>query len=141
MEEVEGDRHRDQHHAARREGDERGAVLHPEQEAHGAEAVRARRCANIGAIENRLHWQLDVTFGEDQCRIRKGHADTNFSILRRAALSLLKNDQTAKVGVKNKRLIAAWDDAYLRKSPAREVTYGAIALWAVRSVCRSVLVR
>jgi len=32
-------------------------------------------------IENRLQWQLDVTFQEDQCRIRKGHADENFSAL------------------------------------------------------------
>jgi predicted transposase YbfD/YdcC len=65
------------------------------------------------SIENRLHWQLDVTFGEDQSRIRKGHADANFSILRRTALSLLKNNHTAKVGVKNKRLAAAWDQDYL----------------------------
>jgi predicted transposase YbfD/YdcC len=75
-----------------------------------AEAVRGH-----WSIENRLHWQLDVTFGEDQCRIRKGHADANFSILRRAALSLLKNETTAKIGVKNKRLAAAWDVAYLEK--------------------------
>lgn len=66
-------------------------------------------------IENNLHWQLDVTFGEDQCRVRKGHADTNLSILRRTALSLLKNEHTAKVGIKNKRLTAAWDDTYLTK--------------------------
>lgn len=66
-------------------------------------------------IENRLHWQLDVTFGEDHCRIRKGHADANFSILRRTALSLLKNETTEKVGVKNKRLTAAWNDDYLEK--------------------------
>lgn len=65
------------------------------------------------SIENRLHWQLDVTFGEDQCRLRKGHADANFSILRRAALGLLKNNRTLKVGVKNKRLAAGWDDEYL----------------------------
>ena len=67
------------------------------------------------AIENRLHWQLDVTFQEDQCRIRKGHADANFSSLRRTALSLLKNELTAKVGIKNKRLTAGWDDTYLAK--------------------------
>ncbi len=67
------------------------------------------------SIENRLHWQLDVTFQEDQCRIRKGHADTNFSLLRRTALSLLKNETTAKVGIKNKRLTAAWDESYLDK--------------------------
>ncbi len=75
-----------------------------------AEAVRSH-----WSIENRLHWQLDVTFQEDQCRIRKGHADANFSILRRTALSLLKNERTAKVGIKNKRLKAGWDDAYLQK--------------------------
>ena len=47
-----------------------------------ADAVRSH-----WSIENRLHWQLDVTFQEDQCRIRQGHADANFSILRRAALA------------------------------------------------------
>jgi len=75
-----------------------------------AEAVRGH-----WGIENHLHWQLDVTFQEDQCRLRKGHADANYSILRRAALSLLKNESSLKVGVKNKRLNAAWDDAYLEK--------------------------
>jgi len=67
------------------------------------------------SIENSLHWQLDVTFGEDQSRLRKGHADTNFSLLRRHALSLLKNERTAKVGVKNKRLTAGWNDDYMLK--------------------------
>ena len=66
-------------------------------------------------VENSLHWQLDVTFGEDQSRLRKGHADANFSLLRRTSLSLLKNNQTEKVGVKNKRLCAAWDDEYRLK--------------------------
>jgi predicted transposase YbfD/YdcC len=73
-----------------------------------AEAVRGH-----WSIENQLHWQLDVTFQEDLSRIRKGHADANFSLLRRTALSMLKNNRTAKVGVKNKRLTAAWDDDYL----------------------------
>lgn len=67
------------------------------------------------SIENSLHWQLDVTFGEDQCRIRKGHADANFSLLRRQALSLLKNERTSKVGIKNKRLSAALNEDYLLK--------------------------
>lgn len=75
-----------------------------------AEAVR-----NHWAIENRLHWQLDVTFQEDQSRIRKGHADANFSSLRRTALSLLKHERTAKCGLKNKRLTAGWNDDYLAK--------------------------
>ena len=81
--------------------------------------VAARRFAGAvrghWGIENSLHWQLDVTFQEDQCRIRKGHADTNFSILRRTALSLLKNEPTAKVGIKNKRLTAGWNESYLEK--------------------------
>jgi predicted transposase YbfD/YdcC len=75
-----------------------------------AEAVRGH-----WGIENRLHWQLDVTFQEDQCRLRQGHADANFSILRRAALSLLKNEPTAKLGIKNKRLSAGWNETYLEK--------------------------
>ena len=66
-------------------------------------------------IENNCHWQLDVTFGEDQCRIRKGHGDENFSTLRRTALSLLKKEKTARCGVKNKRLNAGWDDSYMEK--------------------------
>jgi predicted transposase YbfD/YdcC len=65
------------------------------------------------SIENRLHWQLDVTFQEDQCRIRKDNADANFSSLRRTALSLLKNNHRVKVGIKNKRLLAALDEDYL----------------------------
>ena len=72
-----------------------------------ADAVRSH-----WSIENRLHWQLDVTFQEDQCRVRKGHADANLSLLRRSSLSLLKNNKTEKVGVKNKRLCAAWNDDY-----------------------------
>ena len=64
------------------------------------------------SIENCLHWQLDVTFQEDQCRVRQGHADANLSILRRAALSLLKNNHSHKLGIKNKRLAAGWDDNY-----------------------------
>jgi predicted transposase YbfD/YdcC len=67
------------------------------------------------SIENSLHWQLDVTFQEDQSRLRRGHADANFSILRRTALSLLKNNKTLKVGVKNKRLNAGWDEDYLQQ--------------------------
>lgn len=67
------------------------------------------------SIENSLHWQLDVTFGEDQCRVRQGNADTNLSLIRRQALALLKNERTAKVGVKTKRLSAALDDDYLTK--------------------------
>jgi predicted transposase YbfD/YdcC len=75
-----------------------------------AQAVRTH-----WSIENHLHWQLDVTFGEDQSRLRQGHADANFSLLRRQALSLLKNERSSQVGIKNRRLTAGWDDDYLLK--------------------------
>jgi predicted transposase YbfD/YdcC len=67
------------------------------------------------SIENSLHWQLDMSFGEDRSRIRKGHADANFAVIRRMALSLLKNEKSQKVGVKTKRLTAGWNDDYLEQ--------------------------
>jgi predicted transposase YbfD/YdcC len=64
-------------------------------------------------IENKLHWVLDVAFGEDHSRKRAGHAAQNFSLLNRIALNLLKQDKTIKVGIHGKRLQAAWDHNYL----------------------------
>jgi predicted transposase YbfD/YdcC len=66
-------------------------------------------------IENSLHWQLDMSFGEGRSRTRKGHADANFAVVRRMALSLLKNEESQKVGVRTKRLTAAWNEDYLEK--------------------------
>lgn len=66
-------------------------------------------------IENRLHWALDVAFREDDCRVRAGHAAENFAVLRRIALNLLRQETTAKVGLKAKRLMAGWDETYLRR--------------------------
>lgn len=67
------------------------------------------------SIENSLHWVLDVSFREDDSRIRKDHAPQNFALLRQIALNLLTQEKTAKVGVKAKRKKAGWDDAYLAK--------------------------
>jgi predicted transposase YbfD/YdcC len=66
-------------------------------------------------IENKLHWVLDVGFGEDLDRKRAGHTAQNFSILNRIALNLLKQDKTSKRGIKGKRLKAAWNHPYLLK--------------------------
>jgi predicted transposase YbfD/YdcC len=75
-----------------------------------AEAVRGH-----WAIENSLHWILDVVFREDDSRVRVGHAAENFALVRRIALNLLQQDKTLKRGVKTKRLKAALDERYLLK--------------------------
>lgn len=67
------------------------------------------------SVENNLHWQLDVSFDEDHRRIRKDHGAENFSRLCRIALNLLKNEKTAKCGIKTKRLSCGWSDDYLVK--------------------------
>jgi predicted transposase YbfD/YdcC len=64
-------------------------------------------------IENKLHWVLDVGFGEDASRKRAGNTAQNFSLLNRIALNLLKQDISCKLGVHGKRLQAAWDHDYL----------------------------
>jgi predicted transposase YbfD/YdcC len=68
------------------------------------------------SIENNCHWTLDVAFGEDACRCRTGHGDENLAWLRRMALSLLKQDKTAKVGIKTKRMKAGWENIFSSKS-------------------------
>jgi predicted transposase YbfD/YdcC len=74
-----------------------------------AQAIRAH-----WAIES-MHWTLDVSFGEDQCRARVKNAAQNFAILRRIALNLLKQDKTTKVGLKLRRLKACANHNYLAK--------------------------
>ncbi len=65
------------------------------------------------SIENKLHWQLDVSFNEDQRRLRKNHGAEHFSQLCRLALNLLKRDTSVKIGIHGKRLKAGWDEPYL----------------------------
>ena len=67
------------------------------------------------AIENKLHWTLDVGFGEDASRKRAGNAAQNYSIVLKIALNLMKNEKTEKQGIQGKRLKAAWNNDHLIK--------------------------
>jgi predicted transposase YbfD/YdcC len=78
------------------------------------DAIRLNGCIRQHwGIENKLHWVLDVGFGEDLDRKRAGHAAQNFSVLNRIALNLLKQDKTSPRGIHGKRLKAGWDNDYL----------------------------
>lgn len=73
------------------------------------------------AIENRLHWVLDVTFADDQSRLRKGHGARNMAIVRHFALNLVRTADD-KRSIKSRRKVAGWDpdylDAFLSSRPA-----------------------
>lgn len=66
------------------------------------------------AVENSLHWVLDVTFREDDARIRVGHAAHNMAILRQMALNIIKKD-TSKGSIRTKRFKAGLDITFLEK--------------------------
>jgi predicted transposase YbfD/YdcC len=72
-----------------------------------------RLIRNHWGIENGQHWCLDIAFNEDQNRVRADHGQENLAALRRIALNLLKQDQSVKLGLKNKRLKASRNLSYL----------------------------
>jgi predicted transposase YbfD/YdcC len=63
-------------------------------------------------IENNLHWQLDVSFREDECRVCRDHAPANLSVIRRFALGLLKRETSCKKGIEIKRMKCAGNNEY-----------------------------
>ena len=75
-----------------------------------AEAVRGH-----WGIENNLHWQLDVSFREDECRVCRDHAPANLSVIRRFALGLLKRETSCRKGIEIKRMKCAGNDEYREK--------------------------
>lgn len=74
------------------------------------EAVRSH-----WAVENRVHWVLDVTFSEDASRVRLGHGAANLGTVRRLSLNALRLETSVKGSVATRRLQAGWDESYLEK--------------------------
>jgi predicted transposase YbfD/YdcC len=75
----------------------------------------ARAVRGHWGIETTLHWSLDVTFAEDQSRVRKNRGPENLGMLRRLVVSLLQQDTSCKASLRGKRLIAGWNDEALLK--------------------------
>jgi predicted transposase YbfD/YdcC len=67
------------------------------------------------SIENSLHWVLDVTFKEDNSRIKKDNAPANFAVLRHIAVNIMGQNQSRKLSVRKKRFLASLDEEYSRE--------------------------
>lgn len=63
-------------------------------------------------VENSLHWTLDVTFREDESRIRVGASPENYAIFRHIALNILRKNTSTDASIKRKRMMAALDDTF-----------------------------
>jgi len=64
------------------------------------------------AVENSLHWVMDMVFRDDECRVRKDHAPANFVTLRHMAHNIIRR-APGKDSLRMKRKVAAWDDDFL----------------------------
>ena len=64
------------------------------------------------AIENNLHWVMDMIFRDDECRVRTDYAPANFTTIKHMALNLLRN-APGKDSLRLRRKVAAWDDHFL----------------------------
>lgn len=73
------------------------------------------------SIENQLHWILDVTFGEDACRIRTGNAPENIALLKRWSINLLNQETSYKRSTRQKARRASMDKSYLLKVLAASI--------------------
>ena len=81
--------------------------------ANAGQALRAVR--GHWAIENSLHWCLDIGFREDDCRVREAKSAENLATLRHIGLNLLKQEKSCKLGIASKRKKAGWNEDYLLK--------------------------
>jgi predicted transposase YbfD/YdcC len=70
------------------------------------------------AIENSLHWVMDMMFRDDECRVRTDHAPANFTTIKHMAHNLLRT-AASKDSMRLRRKVAAWDDDFLANLIAR----------------------
>ncbi len=78
--------------------------------------AKANPCRGwCGQVWNGLYWVLDIAFREDESRARSRASAANLVVRWHIAVNLLKQEQTAKIGIKNKRPKADWDEQYLLK--------------------------
>ena len=70
------------------------------------------------AVENSLHWVMDMVFRDDECRLRTDHAPANFTTIKHIALNLMRRGP-GRDSLRLKRKVAAWDDTYLESLIAR----------------------
>ena len=64
------------------------------------------------AVENSLHWLMDMVFRDDECRLRTDNAPANFTTIKHIALNLIRR-ATSKDSMRLRRKVAAWDDEFL----------------------------
>ena len=96
---------------------ERGEKIETERRSYISSRVLSAEAFGVAvrshwAIENNLHWTLDVTFNEDQSRLRAGHGAKNMAVVRHFALNLLRQ-AADKRSIKRRRKRASWDPQYL----------------------------
>jgi hypothetical protein len=105
-----------------------------------APAVLSQAIRSHWAVENALHWVLDVTFREDDSRVRDRRAELpeaprvrrtggvaaegarNLALLRKVALNIVGRDRTSKASVRARRKKAAWNDSYMLQLLVGELT-------------------
>jgi predicted transposase YbfD/YdcC len=96
---------------------ERGEKIETERRSYISSRVLSAEAFAVAvrshwAIENNLHWTLDVTFNEDQSRLRAGHGARNMAVVRHFALNLVRQ-AADKRSIKRRRKRASWDPQYL----------------------------
>ncbi|MGQ5525659.1 ISAs1 family transposase [Chitinimonas sp. PSY-7] len=80
-----------------------------------APEVLAKAIRQHWAIENSLHWVLDVTFREDDSRVRERTSVRNLALLRKIAINLIRRHLKSRDSLRGRRKMAAWDNGFMEQ--------------------------